>query len=90
MGSIAIELTDGYDPNPDAKAWIRPNPNYKIPDITLHDPANKKLRVITIGAGMSGIMMAYKIQEQMKNVEHQIYERNANIGGTWWENRYPG
>ena len=92
MGSVApeITLTEGYDPNPDAKSWIRPNAKYKIPNITLRDPANKKLRVITIGAGMSGICMAYKIQEQMHNVEHQIYERNANIGGTWWENRYPG
>ncbi|MCJ1472259.1 hypothetical protein MMC13_000906 [Lambiella insularis] len=90
MGSHPIELTEGYHPDPDTKSWIKPNPNYKIPNITLHDPGNKRLRVIAIGAGMSGICMAYKIQQQMKNVEFQIYERNADIGGTWFENRYPG
>ena len=80
----------GYEPDYSLGNWIRPNPDYKIPNITLHDPANKKLRVITIGAGMSGIAMAYKMQERLKNVEHQIYERNADLGGTWFENRYPG
>jgi hydroxyversicolorone monooxygenase len=34
--------------------------------------------------------MAYKIQQQAQNVEHVIYEKNAEIGGTWLENRYPG
>jgi hypothetical protein len=24
------------------------------------------------------------------SVEHVIYEKNADIGGTWLENRYPG
>lgn len=80
----------GYEPDPSLGSWIRPNPDYKIPNITLHDPNNKKLKVITIGAGMSGIAMAYKIQERLKNVEHQIYEKNADLGGTWFENRYPG
>jgi cation diffusion facilitator CzcD-associated flavoprotein CzcO len=35
-------------------------------------------------------MMAYKISQQCHNVEHVIYERNPSIGGTWFENRYPG
>lgn len=24
------------------------------------------------------------------SVEHVIYEKNPDIGGTWFENRYPG
>ncbi|GAB7359378.1 hypothetical protein MBLNU230_g6029t1 [Neophaeotheca triangularis] len=59
-------------------------------DLTMNDPANRKLRVLTIGAGVSGIMMAYQIQKQCANVEHVIYERERNIGGTWLLNRYPG
>ena len=54
------------------------------------DPQNRKLRVITIGGGLSGILMAYQIQKYCMNVEHQIYEKNHDIGGTWLENRYPG
>lgn len=43
-----------------------------------------------IGAGVSGIMMAYKIQKHMENFDFRIYEREQDIGGTWWLNRYPG
>ncbi|KAB8295057.1 hypothetical protein EYC80_006997 [Monilinia laxa] len=63
---------------------------YQIPDITFRDPQNRRLKVLTIGAGISGIMMAYHIQKQCQNVEHVIYEKNPDIGGTWYENRYPG
>ncbi|OPB44503.1 hypothetical protein A0O28_0028220 [Trichoderma guizhouense] len=63
---------------------------YEVLDITLNDPKNRPLKAITIGAGISGIMMAYKIQEMCINVEHIIYEKNDSIGGTWFENRYPG
>lgn len=37
---------------------------YRIPDITFKDPANRKVKVLTIGAGVSGILMAYQIQKQ--------------------------
>jgi cation diffusion facilitator CzcD-associated flavoprotein CzcO len=45
---------------------------------------------LTIGAGLSGIQLAYQIQKHCENVEHVIYEKNEDIGGTWLENRYPG
>ena len=45
------------------------------------DPENRKLRVLTIGAGISGILMAYRLQNDCENVEHVIYERNSDIGG---------
>lgn len=50
----------------------------------------RKIKVLTIGSGYSGILMAYLIQKQCTNVEHVIYEKNHDIGGTWLENRYPG
>ena len=50
-------------------------------DLTWMDPNNRKLRVLTIGAGVSGILMAYQIQKQCENVEHIIYEKNNDIGG---------
>lgn len=37
---------------------------YQIPDITFRDPNNRRLKVLTIGAGVSGILMAYQIQKQ--------------------------
>lgn len=55
---------------------------YNVPEhLTMHDPQNRKMRVLTIGAGVSGIMMAHMIQKECGNVEHVIYEKNADIGG---------
>ena len=55
---------------------------YNIPqDLTWMDPSNRKIRVLTIGAGISGILMAYQTQKHCENVEHVIFEKNADIGG---------
>jgi cation diffusion facilitator CzcD-associated flavoprotein CzcO len=62
---------------------------YHVPDITYKDPQNRRIRVIAIGAGFSGILIAYKFQRELTNVELAIYEKNGDIGGTWLENRYP-
>ncbi|PKY00472.1 FAD/NAD(P)-binding domain-containing protein [Aspergillus campestris IBT 28561] len=48
------------------------------------------MRVIVIGAGASGIYMAYKLKYNFTDFVLDIYEKNADIGGTWFENRYPG
>lgn len=64
--------------------------NTTASDIVLHGPYTRKIRVLSIGAGVTGIMNAYNIQKHLENVEHVIYEKNADIGGTWLENRYPG
>jgi cation diffusion facilitator CzcD-associated flavoprotein CzcO len=54
----------------------------------------QKLRVVTIGAGFSGLIFAHKLQherpELQELIEHVVYEKNGAIGGTWLENEYPG
>lgn len=50
--------------------------------------SNKSLQVAIIGAGISGICMAIKLQE--KGIPFTIFEKNKDIGGTWLENTYPG
>ncbi|EEU41316.1 uncharacterized protein NECHADRAFT_45940 [Fusarium vanettenii 77-13-4] len=50
----------------------------------------RPLRVVVIGAGFSGINAAIRIPQRLKNVDLSIYEKNPDIGGTWYENRYPG
>lgn len=62
---------------------------YQIPNAPIDSPNNRKVKVLGIGAGASGIMMAYKIQKLCNNVEFKILEKNQDIGGTWFENRYP-
>ncbi|CAP73334.1 uncharacterized protein PODANS_2_7220 [Podospora anserina S mat+] len=83
------ETPEGQQPN-HSPAPAAEAPVYNIPQhLTWNDPQNRKLRVLTIGAGISGILMAYRIRKDCQNVEHVIYEKNRDIGGTWLTNKYP-
>ncbi|MFK7917729.1 MAG: flavin-containing monooxygenase [Ilumatobacter sp.] len=44
--------------------------------------------VAIIGAGMSGILAAHRLQHA--GVPFVVYEKNDDVGGTWLENTYPG
>jgi cation diffusion facilitator CzcD-associated flavoprotein CzcO len=50
---------------------------------------SRRLRVGIIGSGFGGIAMAVKLQSRT-NADFVIFEQDAGIGGTWWQNRYPG
>ncbi|KAL2858487.1 hypothetical protein BJY01DRAFT_360 [Aspergillus pseudoustus] len=52
----------------------------------------RKLRVVCIGAGFSGLIVAYKLKHErpLDYVDLTIYEKNAEVGGVWLENVYPG
>ncbi|KAH6886926.1 hypothetical protein B0T10DRAFT_461389 [Thelonectria olida] len=53
----------------------------------------RKLRVVCVGAGYAGLMVAYKWKHEYHMddfVDLTIYEKNSDVGGTWLENRYPG
>ena len=50
----------------------------------------RPLKVICIGAGISGILSAIRIQERLKDFELVVYDKNEELGGTWYENKYPG
>jgi hydroxyversicolorone monooxygenase len=76
--------TPGYAHN-----GVPRDPNYEIPDVVFKTPTIRKIKVISLGAGVSGIANAYFIQKHLQNVDHVIYEKNADLGGTWLENRYP-
>lgn len=44
--------------------------------------------VAIIGAGMSGLCLAIKLKQE--GIPFTIFEKNTNVGGTWFENSYPG
>lgn len=75
-------------------------PNRLYPEGDVRIPLNnsyafkpRKLRVVTIGAGFSGLLIAHKFQhrypEMQEYVDHTIYERHSELGGTWLVNTYP-
>jgi len=53
------------------------------------DPARlKDFTVTVIGAGMGGLNAALQLREA--GFPFTVIEKNDGVGGTWWENRYPG
>jgi cation diffusion facilitator CzcD-associated flavoprotein CzcO len=52
--------------------------------------AERHVNIICVGAGASGLLMAYKLQKHFRNFSLTVYEKNPEVSGTWFENRYPG
>ena len=53
------------------------------------DPAERAdFPVVVIGAGQSGLLAAIRLQQA--GLPYTVLEKNAGVGGTWWENTYPG
>jgi 4-hydroxyacetophenone monooxygenase len=48
----------------------------------------RAFHVLVIGAGMSGILAAIRLEEA--GIPYTVVEKNPTVGGTWYENRYPG
>ena len=45
-------------------------------------------KVLVIGAGMAGLAAAIKLKDA--GYTYVVIEKNAEVGGTWYENNYPG
>jgi cation diffusion facilitator CzcD-associated flavoprotein CzcO len=45
--------------------------------------------VLIVGGGFSGLCMAIKLREAGMN-SFLLLEKSDDIGGTWYDNRYPG
>ena len=58
---------------------------YRISEQPLH--ARRRIRVICVGAGATGIQFAYKAERLLRDVDLKIYDKNHDFGGTWLENR---
>ncbi|KAL2837567.1 hypothetical protein BJY01DRAFT_251389 [Aspergillus pseudoustus] len=50
----------------------------------------RPMKVIVIGAGISGILAAIRFPQRIPNLDLVVYDKNPEVGGTWFENRYPG
>ncbi|KAJ5116039.1 FAD-binding monooxygenase moxY [Penicillium angulare] len=50
----------------------------------------RPMKVICIGAGMSGILCGIRFRQRIPNLDLVIYDKNEEVGGVWLENRYPG
>lgn len=47
-----------------------------------------RMTALVVGAGISGLLVAARLRDL--GVDVTLLEKNQHVGGTWWENRYPG
>ncbi|HVA02288.1 MAG TPA: NAD(P)/FAD-dependent oxidoreductase [Acidimicrobiales bacterium] len=57
--------------------------------VSTSSKTRRGLRFAIIGAGMAGVLTAVKLKEAGFS-DFTVYEKNDHLGGTWWENTYPG
>jgi len=72
-----LVVTNGNNPGVDVSFKLHDHPIENL----------RPLKVIVIGAGYSGIYHSIRIPERLRNVDLVVYEKNAGVGGTWYENR---
>lgn len=53
------------------------------------DAGRPRIRVAIIGAGAGGICMGVALRRE-GSCDFTIFEKSDGIGGTWWDNRFPG
>ncbi|ETI19940.1 hypothetical protein G647_08955 [Cladophialophora carrionii CBS 160.54] len=94
---VANAVDISTDTTPDPSAHAGDAQHLEEVSTGLNDvPAytSRKLRVVTIGAGYSGLTLAHKLQHQHSDlsdvIDHTIYEARSELGGTWLVNTYPG
>ncbi len=52
-------------------------------------PRHSEHEVVILGAGMSGLCMAVQLQRAGIH-DFVLLEKQPGLGGTWWDNTYPG
>lgn len=75
-----IEATEAYKKYPLA---------YELSKLPFLHP--RRLKVVVAGAGASALDLAHCVQTgALENIDLHIFEKNQGLGGTWFENQYPG
>ena len=85
---VCEEVPDEYVPDADggdgARRARRPAGRSGRPTPAARDA----FPVVVIGCGQSGLLAGIRLKEA--GIPFTIVEKNAGVGGTWWENSYPG
>lgn len=77
-------LKKKLQPNGDHNSTVQHQQYTVLPE---HIHKKRNIRVVCIGAGISGIAAAYKFQRRLTDAMLTIYEKNHDVGGTWLENK---
>lgn len=81
--SMGEEVPEEYGPLIAAELAVAEGPE-PVPEVDAPDG----FEVLVVGAGLSGLAMAHRLRAA--GVPFTVVEKNPTVGGTWYENRYPG
>jgi 4-hydroxyacetophenone monooxygenase len=90
----SLALAGGVDdiPGDDVDLWVEElGLDPWVRGLTWEQPPPARLAdfsVVIIGSGMGGLNVAAQLQHA--GIEFTVIEKNPGVGGTWYENRYPG
>ncbi|WP_313620339.1 NAD(P)/FAD-dependent oxidoreductase [Achromobacter sp.] len=83
--SVGEDIPDSYGPM--IAAWLGLDADFALEQRDTF-PVPEGYRVLVIGAGVAGLCAAIRLQGA--GIPYVVIEKNAEVGGTWYENRYPG
>lgn len=83
------ELPDEYEAFLESELALDGADPYWQPGLdALPSERRSDFHVLIVGAGMSGLLAAYRLRQA--GIAFSIVEKNDDVGGTWFENTYPG
>ena len=83
--SVGEEVPASYGPM--VGAWLGLDQEFEIDQKGRYNVPDD-FHVIVIGAGVAGLCASIRLHGA--GIAHTVIEKNAEVGGTWYENRYPG
>ncbi|KAL1383436.1 cyclohexanone monooxygenase [Phyllosticta capitalensis] len=78
---------------PDPKYPRLVNPDGTLDDYELEDhfiDDVRPLKVAIVGTGLAGVTAGVILLHKVPKIQLTILDKNADVGGTWFENIYPG
>ena len=83
--SLGESIPESYGPM--VAAWLGLDPEFSL-DQKSEFNIPTGFQALVIGAGVAGICAAIRLQGA--GIPFTVIEKNAEVGGTWYENHYPG
>ncbi len=85
---IGTELDERYGEFLMSELKIFDEDPYRVPFEDIPQEKKQGFHVLVVGAGMSGILNAVRLGQA--GIPYTVVDKNDSVGGTWFENRYPG
>ncbi|KAI9044802.1 flavin-containing monooxygenase [Aspergillus affinis] len=87
-GNPAVHSPRIGEPAPTTKPTPQNRPAFEIEEHPIDQV--RPIKVGVIGAGLAGVNAGILLPAKLPGLDLRIYDKNADVGGTWFENTYPG